>query len=60
MTDKRLHKNTATELIEFYDDHINIDFDIGSFLRIAKIYPKRKILFLGTYTIPNKKNWLKI
>ena len=53
-------KEISLRFIEFYDDHINIDFDIGSYLRIAKIYPKRKILFLGTYTIPNKKNWLKI
>ncbi len=53
-------KEISLKFIEFYDDNIQMDYDIGSYLRIAKNYPKRKILFLGTYTVPNKKNWLKI
>ena len=53
-------KEISLKFIEFYDDNIQMDYDIGSYLRIAKSYPKRKILFLGTYTVPNKKNWLKI
>ena len=53
-------KEISLKFIEFYDDNSQMDYDIGSYLRIAKSYPKRKILFLGTYTVPNKKNWLKI
>ena len=53
-------KEISLKFIEFYDDYIKMDYDIGSYLRIAKKYPKRNILFLGTYTMPNKKNWLKI
>ena len=53
-------KEISLKFIEFYDDNSQMDYDIGSYLRIAKSYPKRKILFLGTYTVPNKKSWLKI
>tara|TARA_B100000575_G_C22983034_1_gene567125 strand:+ start:108 stop:935 length:828 start_codon:yes stop_codon:yes gene_type:complete len=53
-------KEISFKFIEFYDDNIQMDYDIGSYLRVAKNFPKRKILFLGTYTVPNKKNWLKI
>ena len=37
-------KEISLKFIEFYDDNIQMDYDIGSYLRIAKNYPKRKIL----------------
>jgi len=46
--------------IKFDDSNQKNDFDIGSFLRIAKKYSDRHILFLGTYTKPITNNWLKI
>ena len=53
-------KEISLKFIDYHDKFIKNDYDIGSYLRIAKSYPKRNILFIGTYTIPNKKNWLKI
>jgi len=46
--------------VKFDDSNQKNDFDIGSFLRIAKKYSNRYILFLGTYTKPITRNWLKI
>ena len=46
--------------IKFDDSNQNNDFDIGSFVRIAKKYSDRHILFLGTYTKPVTNDWLKI
>ena len=42
------------------DDFQNNDYDIGSYFRIAKKFPNRNILFIGTHSYPIKKNWLKI
>lgn len=46
--------------IKFDDSDQENDFDIGSYLRVAKKYSDRLILFLNTYTKPVTKNWLKI
>ena len=45
---------------KFDDSYNKNDYDIGSFLRIAKKYHDRYILFIGTYTKPITENWLKI
>lgn len=57
---KKILVNRSIDFIEFNDDFEKNDFDIGSYLRIAKKYSDRLILFLNTYTIPVTKNWLKI
>lgn len=43
---------------KFIDKESKNDFDIGSYFRVAKKYYDRKILFLGTYTVPLVDNWL--
>jgi len=53
-------KKIEVPFIEFDDSNQPNDFDIGSYIRIAKIYSEKYILFLNTYTRPNSKNWLKI
>ena len=57
---KKILNNKFVDFIEFNDDFEKNDFDIGSYLRVAKKYPDRLILFLNTYTVPITKNWLKI
>lgn len=53
-------KKINVKFTEFDDSNNPNDFDIGSYFRIAKKFPKRHILFLDTHTRPNCNNWLKI
>ncbi|MDA7489560.1 hypothetical protein N9A46_05110 [Candidatus Pelagibacter ubique] len=53
-------KNINIKYIKFDDSRQMNDYDIGSYFRISKKYSDRHILFLGTYTKPISKNWLKI
>ena len=53
-------KKIEVPFIEFDDSNQPNDFDIGSYIRIAKIYTEKYILFLDTHTRPNSKNWLRI
>tara|TARA_B100001057_G_scaffold280940_1_gene281345 strand:- start:1981 stop:2796 length:816 start_codon:yes stop_codon:yes gene_type:complete len=46
--------------IEYIDQHIINDFDIGSYGRISKNFPSRLIFFLNGNSFPNCHNWLKI
>ena len=49
-------KEISLKFIEFYDDNSQMDYDIGSYLRIAKSYPKKKNSFLGyLYSSKQKK-----
>ena len=53
-------KKINVKFTEFDDSNNPNDFDIGSYFRIAKNFPKKHILFLDTHTRPNCNNWLKI
>ncbi|WP_440653615.1 hypothetical protein [Candidatus Pelagibacter sp. HIMB1506] len=53
-------KKISNPFIEFDDSNQPNDFDIGSYIRIAKAFPERYTLFLDTHTRPNSDNWLKI
>ena len=57
---KEWEKKIDIDYIKFDDSGQKNDFDTGSFLRIAKKYSNRHILFLGTYMRPVTNNWLKI
>ena len=60
LKNKEFKKLVDLKYIYFEDNHSVNDYDIGSFYRIAKKFPDRNILFLGTYTYPINHNWLKI
>ena len=55
-----MEKKISNPFIEFDDSNQPNDFDIGSYIRIAKAFPERYTLFLDTHTRPNSDNWLKI
>ena len=46
---KKILINKSVDFIEFNDDYEINDFDIGSYLRVAKKYSDRLILFINTY-----------
>ena len=45
---------------EFIDPVMINDYDFGSYLRIANLYPVSKIFFLNSHSYPIKNYWLKI
>ncbi len=55
---KKVLKNTT--YIEYLDDYIYNDFDLGSYSRVALKYPSRHIFFLNSYSYPICENWLNI
>ena len=57
---KNIIQGEKINFIEYNDSKKTNDFDINSYLRIARDYIDRHILFLNTYTKPNCNNWLKI
>lgn len=46
--------------IEYIDDCINNDFDLGSYSRVALSYSSHLIFFLNSYSYPICDNWLNI
>ena len=57
---KNVINKRSINFVDYTDIQEKSDFDINSYLRIAKDYVDRHILFLNTYTKPNCNNWLKI
>ena len=56
-----LFKNILEEInyIEFFDNSILNDYDLGSYKRVAKAYSSRHIFFLNSYSYPVCDLWLK-
>lgn len=63
-----IDKNKCIEILDknidsydiFDDDHMNNDFDFGSYLRISLEFKNRIIFFLNATSFPISNNWLKL
>jgi hypothetical protein len=61
MNQINLFKNILNEInyVEFFDNSILNDYDLGSYQRVAKAFSSRHIFFLNSYSYPVCDLWLK-